>query len=91
MLPQDVRSDVVCGANDEQGEDVRVSIIEMIEIDQGISHYSWVLSLIGSEKTGNRAVICAENGHGKAEGAGRVEWLLASRLAMSGLGVINLC
>lgn len=40
MLSEDVRSNVVFSANDEKGEDARVSVVEMIEIDEGISHYS---------------------------------------------------
>jgi hypothetical protein len=57
MLSKDMRSDVVFGANDEKGEDTRVSVVEMIEIDEGISHCGWVLSMIEVAKIENRAVI----------------------------------
>lgn len=40
MLTKDVRSYVLFGANYEKREDARVSVVEMLEIDAGISHDS---------------------------------------------------
>jgi hypothetical protein len=57
MLSEDMRSNVVFSANHEQGEDARVSVVEMIEIDEGISHYGWVLSVIKDARIENRAAI----------------------------------
>jgi hypothetical protein len=49
--------DIFLSADEEDSKDARVSVAEIIGIDEGINHYGWVLSLIEVARLGNRAVI----------------------------------
>jgi len=56
-LSEDMSFYVVFGTNDEKGEDARISVVEMIEIDEGISDYGWIVRVIGVAKNENRAGV----------------------------------